>query len=115
MGSLNFAIMKKGHTLNLEYSAGPPQTSYYRYDNLLHVPNGEAGDANECSVVKDDWIRKTGHTFGAQSREKRRQWLEIQRSRKKTEWHNPSSRGSLLTNPKKASTFWITAYQVVGA
>ena len=50
--------MKKGLTLNLEYSASPPQTSYYRYDDLLHVPNGEAGDANERPIVENNWIRK---------------------------------------------------------
>ena len=47
MGSLNFCRGRKGLTLNLEYNADPPYASCYRYDDLLHVPNGEAGGARE--------------------------------------------------------------------
>jgi hypothetical protein len=49
---------KKGLTLNLEYNAGCPCASCYRYDELFHVPNGEAGGAHECLIVEDNWIGK---------------------------------------------------------
>jgi len=44
----------RGLTLNLEYNAGPPCASCYHNDDLLHVPNGEAGGAHECLLVENN-------------------------------------------------------------
>jgi len=44
--------------LNLEYKADPPCASCYRYDDLLHVPNGKAGGAHESLIVENNWIRE---------------------------------------------------------
>lgn len=67
MGFWTAAEGRKGLTLNLEYKAGSPCTSCYCYDDLLHVPNGEAGGVHECLIV--DWIREKGiHTEHNQER-----------------------------------------------
>jgi hypothetical protein len=68
-GALNFRRRRKGLTLNLEYKAGPPCASRYRYDDLLHVPNGDAGGAHECPIVEGTWIREQDiHTEHNQER-----------------------------------------------
>jgi hypothetical protein len=60
---------RKRLTLNLEYNAGPPYASCYRYDNFLHVPNGEAGGAHELLIIEDNGIREQDiHTQHNQER-----------------------------------------------
>ena len=80
---LNFLRREVGLTLSLGYKAGPPCTNCYCHDDLLHVPNSDAGGAHECPVIEDNWIQGTGHTCGAQSREKQRKWLKMQMSKNK--------------------------------
>ena len=66
-GALNFR--RTGLTLNLEYNAGPPCASCYRYDKLFHIPNGEAGGAHEYLIVEDNWITEQDiHTEHNQER-----------------------------------------------
>ena len=68
-------------TLNGEYNVDPPCAKCYCYDYPLLVPNGDAGGAREWNMVGSP-NRGIGRTCGAQSREKRRQRIDNQKTRK---------------------------------
>ena len=78
MGFLDLRRRRKRLTYNEGYNVDPPSAHCHRYNDLLPIPNGEAGI--DCNYLIWSDCRMEGLTCGARSREKRRQRSNMQRS-----------------------------------
>ena len=94
----------KGLTLNEEPNVGHPHASRDCYDELVPIPNGDAGDCLGKVVILPQ-KRRTGRTCGAQSKATRQQRPRTQRSKStnKRSFLRLNVSGGILTNWK---TVW---------
>jgi hypothetical protein len=79
----------KGLTVNEECKVGHPYTSRNRHDELLPIPNSDAGRNHELNFASGRrWYHprcRRRRTCGVLSRRKRQQWLGTQRAKKERE------------------------------
>ena len=99
-------------TLNEDYDVGSPSARCHRYNDLLPIPNGDAGV--DCNYLIWSDCRIEGRTCGARSREKQRQRLNTQRSNKCRTFIPSSEIGSIggaAHKLKEVLELRIAAYQ----